>query len=104
MQVELNSQERLILLDALIHKGYVEKILAPDTPKEIAIIYDGLTQKMVAKEVEATKGKPIHAIGILRKEVRFINFKFPEMNAKEKAAATDFIIDLDRAMAYLEDL
>jgi hypothetical protein len=48
--------------------------------------------------------KPTWTIEILRKEINFINFKFAEMNAKEKATASDIIIDLDRAKTYLEDL
>ena len=104
MKVELNSQERLIILDALIHDPYVKKILEPDTPKEIAIIYDALVDKMSVKEIEATAGKPVHAIEMLRKEINFINFKLPEMNEKEKQAATDAMVDLHRSKAYLEDL
>ncbi len=104
MKVELNSAERLILLDALIHDGYVKKILGPDTPKEIAIIYDSLTEKMAIKEVEATTGNPTGAIELLRKEIKFINFKLSEMNTKEKLAATDLIIEFERAIVYLEDL
>ncbi len=104
MKLEFNSQERLILLDALIHKPYTKKILSPDTPKEIAFIYDGLTKKLAIKEVEATEGRPVQAIETLRKEIKFINFKLPEMNAKEKSAAAEFIIDLERAIVYLEDL
>ena len=104
MKVELNSQERLIILDALIHDPYVKKISEPDTPKEIAVIYEALVDKMSVKEIEATAGKPVHAIEVLRKEINFINFKLAEMNEKEKQTATDAMIDLDRAKAYLEDL
>jgi len=102
LQIEFNSKERKILLDALVSEGYVNKIQG--APDQISIIYDNLIEKLTTKEVEATEGKPVHAIEILRKEINFINFKFPEMNEKEKNAAADVIIDLDRAKAYLEDL
>ena len=104
MQIEFNSKERQILMDALTHDPYIKKVEQPKTPSEVQAIYAGLLKKLATKEVEATVGRPIHAIEVLRKEINFINFKFPEMNAKEKAAATDAIIDLDRAKAYLEDL
>lgn len=104
MQIELNSQERLLLLDALIYKPYLNKVNQKQTPAEVVAIYEGLKKKLTTKEVEATEGRPVHAIEVLRKEINFINFKFPEMNNKEKAAGTDVIIDLDRAKAYLEDL
>ena len=42
--------------------------------------------------------------GGTRKEIRFISFKLPEMNAKEKLAAADLIIEFERAIAYLEDI
>lgn len=103
MQIEFNSEERQLLLDALLNQTYVDKI-QQGAPKEVMIIYDNLIKKLSTKEVEATAGRPAHAIEVLRKEINFINFKFAEMNAKEKAAAADFIIDLDRAKAYLEDL
>ncbi|MCK4792080.1 MAG: hypothetical protein KAV87_50595 [Desulfobacteraceae bacterium] len=102
MQIEFNSKERKLLLDALLNVAYVDKIQG--APDQISIIYDNLIKKLTTKEVEATEGRPVHAIEVLRKEINFINFKFPEMNVKEKAAAADVIIDLDRARAYLEDL
>ena len=102
MQIEFNSPERQILLDALFSIAYVDKIQG--APDDIKSLYENLKNKLATKEVEATKGKPVHAIEILRKEINFINFKFAEMNAKEKATASDIIIDLDRAKTYLEDL
>lgn len=104
MQIEFNSKERQILMDALTHDPYINKVEQPTTPTEVQAIYGELLKKLSTKEVEGTVGRPVHAIEILRKEINFINFKFAEMNAKEKAAATDAIIDLDRAKAYLEDL
>ena len=103
MQIEFNSKERQLLLDALLNKCYVSKIQR-GAPKEVTIIYENLKTKLTTKEVEATEGRPVHAIEILRKEINFINFRLPEMNAKEKQVATDAIIDLDRARSYLEDL
>jgi hypothetical protein len=91
-----------MLLDALLADSYVNKIQG--APDQVTIVYDSIIEKLTTKEVEATEGKPVHAIAILRKEINFINFKLAEMNAKEKAAATDAMIDLDRAKAYLEDL
>ncbi len=102
MQIEFNSKERQLLLDALLNVAYVDKIQGG--PDQVTIIYDNLIRKLSTKEVEATEGRPVHAIEMLRKEINFINFKLPEMNEKEKQAATDAIIDLDRARAYLEDL
>ena len=104
MQIEFNSKERQLLLDALIYKPYLNKIEQAQTPAQVVAIYENLKKKLTTKEVEATAGRPVHAIEVLRKEINFINFKFPEMNAKEKQAASDAIIDLDRAKAYLEDL
>ena len=103
MQIEFNSKERQVLMDALLNQAYVDKI-QQGAPDEVKKLYESLIKKLTTKEVEATEGRPVHAIEILRKEINFINFKFAEMNAKEKAAAADFIIDLDRAKAYLEDL
>jgi hypothetical protein len=103
MQIELNSKERQLLLDALLNQTYVDKI-QQGAPDQIMKIYENLKNKLTTKEVEATVGRPVHAIEILRKEINFINFKFAEMNAKEKATASDIIIDLDRAKTYLEDL
>ena len=102
MQIEFNSKERQILLDALLSVAYVDKIQG--APDEVKNLYENLKKKLTTKEVEATEGRPVHAIEVLRKEINFINFKYPEMNAKEKQAASDAIIDLDRAKAYLEDL
>ena len=104
MKIEVNSQERLLLIDALLHKPYLHKVLGPDTPKEILVTYNALKEKLATKEVEATTGKPTGAIELLRKEIKFINFKLPEMNAKQKLAAADLIIELERAIVYLEDL
>lgn len=102
MRVEFNSKERLILLDALLSDPYVKRM--QEAPPQVTAVYDNIIDKLTTKEVEATEGKPVHAITILRKEINFINFKLAEMNAKEKAVATDAMIDLDRARAYLEDL
>ena len=103
MQIEFNSKERQLLLDALLNQTYVDKI-ERGAPEEIKNLYEGLVDKLTVKEIEATEGRPVHAIEILRKEINFINFKLAEMNTKEKQVATDAIIDLDRAKAYLEDL
>ena len=102
MQIEFNSKERQLLLDALLGESYVDKIRG--APDQVMMIYNNLKTKLTTKEVEATEGRPVYAIEILRKEINFINFKFPEMNEKEKSAAADVIIDLDRAKDYLEDL
>ena len=103
MQIEFNSKERQVLMDALLNQAYVDKI-QQGAPDEVKKLYESLIKKLTTKEVEATEGRPVHAIEILRKEINFINFKFPEMNEKEKSAAADAIIDLDRAKSYLEDL
>ena len=104
MKIDFNSQERLLLLDALIYKPYLRKVNDKQTPEQVVATYENLKKKLVTKEVEATEGRPVHAIEVLRKEINFINFKLPEMNEKEKQAATDIIIDLDRSRSYLENL
>ena len=104
MKIDFNSQERLLLLDALIYKPYLKKVNQKQTPAEVVAIYEGLKKKLATKEVEATEGRPVQAIETLRKEIKFINFKLPEMNAKEKGAGAEFIIDLERAISYLEEL
>ena len=104
MKIELNSKERQILLDALIHEGYVDKVRQPQTPYEIRQLYKNIKLKIAMQEVEATKGKPEEAIKLLRKEMNYINFKAPNMNEKEKEEASKIIIDYDKAISYLEDL
>ena len=104
MKVELNSQERQILLDALIHEGYVDKVRQPQTPFFIRKLYSDLKNKIGMQEVEATKGRPEEAIKLLRKEINYINFKAANMNEKEKEEASKTIVDYDKAISYLEDL
>lgn len=104
MKIELNSKERQMLLDALIHDSYVDKVRQPKTPYEIRQLYKNIKIKIAMKEVEATKGRPEEAIKLLRRETNFINFKAPNMNEKEKEEASKIIIDYDKAISYLEDL
>lgn len=104
MKIELNSKERQILLDALIHEGYVDKVRQPQTPYEIRQLYKNIKIKISMKEVEGTKGMPEEAIKLLRREINFINFKAPNMNEKEKEEASKTILDYDKAITYLEDL
>jgi len=104
LKLELNSKERQILLDALIHDTYVDKVRRPQTPHEVRQIYKNLKMKIAMKEIEATKGKPEQAIKFLRKEINFINFKSSAMNEKEKEEAQKTILDYDKAISYLEDL
>jgi len=104
LKIELNSKERQILLDALIHEAYVDKVRQPQTPHKIRQLYKNIKLKIAMQEVEATKGKPEEAIKLLRREINFINFKVPNMNEKEKEEASKIIIDYDKAISYLEDL
>jgi len=104
MKIELNSKERQVLLDALIHPGYLDKITQPQTPFFIRELYKNLKTKISMQEVESMKGKPEQAIKLLRREINFINFKAPNMNEKEKEEAQKTIIDYDKAITYLEDL
>jgi len=104
LKIELNSKERQIVLDALIHEAYVDKVRLPQTPHEVRQVYKNLKMKIAMKEIEATKGRPEEAIKLLRREINFINFKAPNMNEKEKEGASKTIIDYDKAISYLEDL
>ncbi len=104
MKIELNSKERQVLLDALIEDRYVDKVRQPQTPYEIRQLYKNLKIKIAMKEVEGTKGKPEEAINLLTREIKFINFKAPNMNDKEKEEAQKIILDYDKAISYLEDL
>lgn len=104
MKIELNSQERQILLDALIHKGYKDKVREPKTPVFIRKLYAELKKKISMQEVESMEAKPGQAIKLLRREINFINFKAPKMNEKEKEEAQKTILDYDKAITYLEDL
>ncbi len=104
MKIELNSKERQILLDALIHEPYKDKVREPKTPVFIRKLYAELKKKIAMKEVESMEAKPEEAIKLLRKEMNYINFKAPRMNEKEKEEASKTIIDYDKAMTYLEDL
>jgi len=104
LKIELNSKERQMLLDALIHEAYVDKVRLPQTPYEIRQLYKNIKIKISMQEVEATKGRPEEAIKLLRREINFINFKAPNMNEKEKEEASKIIIDYDKAISYLEDL
>ena len=104
MKLELNSQERQMLLDALIHEGYKDKIRQPKTQVFIRKLYAELKKKIAMQEVESMEAKPEEAIKLLRKEMNYINFKAPNMNEKEKEEASKIIIDYDKAMSYLEDL
>lgn len=104
MKIELNSKERRILMDALISPEYVDKVRQPKTPYEIRQLYKNIKLKIAMQEVEATKGRPEEAINLLRREIKFINFKAPNMNEKEKEEASKTILDYDKAISYLEDL
>ncbi|MQY60251.1 hypothetical protein GH153_00190 [bacterium] len=104
MKIELNSKERQILLDALIHPGYLGKVREPKTPVFIRKLYAELKKKIAMQEVESMEAKPEEAIKLLRKEMNFLNFKGPNMNEKEKEEASKTIIDYDKAISYLEDL
>ncbi|MCK4784533.1 MAG: hypothetical protein KAV87_12340 [Desulfobacteraceae bacterium] len=104
MKIELNSKERQVLLDALIHDGYVDKIRQPQTPFFIRQLYSNLKTKISRQEVESMEAKPEQAIKLLRREINFINFKAPKMNEKEKVEAEKLILDYDKAITYLEDL
>ena len=104
MKIELNSQERQILLDALIHEGYKDKVREPKTPVFIRQLYSQLKKKISMQEVESMETKPGAAIKLLRREINFMNFKAPRMNEKEKEEASKTILDYDKAISYLEDL
>lgn len=104
MKIELNSKERQILLDALIHPGYLDKIRQPKTPYFIRELYKNLKKKISMQEVESMEAKPEAAIKLLRREINFINFKAPKMNEKEREDAQKTILDYDKAITYLEDL
>lgn len=104
MKIELNSKERQVLLDSLIHPAYLDKVREPKTPHQVRQIHKNLKIKIAMKEVEATKGRPEEAIKLLRKEINYINFKASAMNEKEKEEAEKLIIDYDKAISYLEDL
>ena len=104
MKIELNSKERQVILDALIHEGYVDKVRQPKTPHEIRELYKNIKLKIAMQEVEGTKGRPEETIKLLRKEINYINFNVPRMNEKQKEEASKTIIDYDKAISYLEDL
>ena len=104
MKLELNSQERQILLDALIHEPYKDKVHQPKTPVFIRKLYAELKKKIAMQEVESMEAKPEEAIKLLRREINFINFKSGGMNEKEKEDAQKTILDYDKAITYLEDL
>ena len=104
MKIELNSKERYLLLDALIHEAYVDKVQLPQTPHEVRQIHKNLRIKIAMQEVEATKGKPEEAIKLLRKEISFLNFNASRMNEKQKEETGKSILDYDKAISYLEDL
>jgi len=104
LKIELNSKERQILLDALIHEAYEDKVHQPKTPYEIRELYKNIKLKIAMKEVEGTKGRPEEAIKLLRKEINYINFNVPRMNEKQKEEAGKLILDYDKAITYLEDL
>ena len=104
MKIELNSKERQVLLDALIHPGYLGKVREPKTPFFIRQLYGQLKKKIAMQEVESMEAKPEQAIKLLRREINFINFKAPKMNEREKEEAQKIILDYDKAITYLEDL
>ena len=104
MKIELNSKERQILLDALIHEPYVDKVRQPQTPFFIRKLYSELKTKISMQEVESMEAKPEEAIKLLRKEINYINFNVPRMNEKQKEEAGKLILDYDKAITYLEDL
>lgn len=104
MKIELNSKERQILLDALIHPGYLDKVQQPKTPFFIRELHRNLKTKIAMQEVESMELKPERAIKLLKKEINFINFKYSKMNGKEKKEAQETMLDYDKARHYLEDL
>lgn len=103
MKLELDTRERQLLIDALIHPGYKKKISQPQIPFFIRELYKSLKEKLVNQEVEAHL-KPEYTITILKKQLSFLKFRLPIMKKKQKEEATKAIMELDRSIGYLEDL
>ena len=55
MQIDLNRNERLLLLDALRQKAYKEKISLPQTKYAIRQIYRALIEKLEEDEILSRK-------------------------------------------------
>jgi len=51
MQIELNSNERLLLLDALRHPAYKDKVSHPRTKRIIREVYKALIEKLESDEL-----------------------------------------------------
>jgi len=51
MQIELNSNERLLLLDALRHPAYKEKVSHPKTKYVVRQTYKQLIEKLESDEL-----------------------------------------------------
>lgn len=102
MKILLNSQERLLILDALDHPAYKDKVTLPKTPYIVRQVYKGLKEKLIEKEAKTLK--PTLAIEALKSESRFITFQKPKMNKQELLQSDIKLVQLDVAIHYLEDL
>lgn len=85
MRVELNHQERMMILDALCHDAYKDKVSKPKTKHFIRQIYKSLVEKLANIEaINRQEGKPEKAITALKSHISFLNFKMPGMEKEEK--------------------
>lgn len=105
MKIALNSNERRMILDALLHDGYKDKIQEPKTKHFIGQIYKNLVEKISTIEaITQQEGKPEKAIAALKAHISFLTFKMPRMDKSEKEAAKEEILEYDEVIRYLEDL
>lgn len=105
MKITINEFERKMILDALLHKAYIEKVSLPQTKHFIRQIYKSLVERIANVEAKIqTEGKPEKAIKALKSRISFLNFKMGTMEKEEKKRAEEEILECDQAAAYLEDL
>lgn len=103
MKIDLTSQERQLILDALMHEAYKEKLSDPETPFLVRQIYKALKDKIANAEAES-QFKPAAAIAALKGQRSFVLFKKPGESLKKQRKLDEEIVEIDRAIEYLEDL
>lgn len=95
----------MIILDALCHDAYKDKVSEPKTKHFIRQIYKSLVEKLAnIGAINQQEGKPERAINAIKSHISFLNFKMLTTEKEEKKRAGEEILECDTVIRYLEDL
>ena len=71
MQIEITENEKKLILDALVHPAYRDKVSLPKTPHAIRKCHNALIRKMIKAKAVATP-----QVGPIRRFLLNLTLKF----------------------------